>query len=128
MIVNPDNKYPDPDKVYSGSQNKKIIEMGQSLIPFIPPFLRVNAETWNEIPNAVQFREFLGWIWAHITLFRVCALTGWVTGLYYMHEQFDAALLFVIFSAFIGVFANLGDSAHQNEMSAYSVFNKGTQE
>lgn len=102
--------------------------MRRAIEPFIPPFLRVNEDTWKELPTRRQVVNGIRFFFQHLSLFSVLASVLWILGLYYA-QTFDAALLYAIISGFIGIFLNLGNNTGGNadRMSAYSVFNKGAQ-
>ena len=100
----------------------------QVIEPFIPPFLRVNAETWNQLPSQQQIQQALRWFWRQCTWRRTLVLIGWIATLYYVHFALDGAVIFVILSGFLLVFLNLDDVQYrEGDISAYSVFNRGAQ-
>ncbi|GLE01249.1 hypothetical protein PINS_up010079 [Pythium insidiosum] len=113
------------------------------LIPFIPPFLRVNRETKEALqswlaniarPETLRsVREALvtgiqrHGVW--IVLYGTLAAL-WVAGLYRVHrEAHEFAGSYVILSGFAALGFHLirGGDGTRDGMSAYSVFNKGGQ-
>ncbi|KAJ0405948.1 hypothetical protein P43SY_005514 [Pythium insidiosum] len=110
------------------------------LIPFIPPFLRVNRETREMLQSWITRatrRETLRQA-AH-SLFHVLRSHGvslvlygslaslWIASLYWIHrEAHEFAGSFVILSGFVALGLHLlrGGDGQRDGLSAYSVFNK----
>ena len=109
------------------------------MVPFIPPVLRVNRETRAEIRRKVAqmlSKEMLtslvlalGPHWRSLAGYAV-AISIWIRGLVYVHEHAaEFAGAYVIFCGFaaLGYHLVFGREGHAGGMSAYSVFNRGTQ-
>ncbi|RQM11487.1 hypothetical protein B5M09_006911 [Aphanomyces astaci] len=104
-----------------------------ALTPFIPPFLRVNEQTWVEIkalcPSLAQLRSVLTWQTLKYTVY----FAIWTAGLVWSGGH-DLVTLYIIASLFTLIVANLGDKEKDSVIvdehgravsipSAYSVFN-----
>uniref|UniRef100_M4BB17 SAYSvFN domain-containing protein n=1 Tax=Hyaloperonospora arabidopsidis (strain Emoy2) TaxID=559515 RepID=M4BB17_HYAAE len=109
------------------------------MVPFIPPVLRVNRETRAEIRRKVAqmlSKEMLTSLvlalrphWRSLAGYAV-AISIWIRGLVYVHEHAaEFAGAYVIFCGFaaLGYHLVFGREGHAGGMSAYSVFNRGTQ-
>ena len=109
------------------------------MVPFIPPVLRVNRETRAEIRRkAAQIlsRETLTRLvlalkphWRLLVRCTVAAAVC-IRGLVYVHDnapEFAGAYVILFGFAALGYHLVFGREEHAGGMSAYSVFNRGTQ-
>lgn len=100
---------------------------GQILVPFIPPFLRVNRKTWDQIPSRQTIQQAAQSCWACCSWTRLSIFGTW-SFLYLVAISIEQGLIFVILSGFLLILTNLEDiqdKDHPNYLSAYSVFNHG---
>lgn len=109
------------------------------LVPFIPPVLRVNRETRAEIRRKVAHllsKEALESValalrphWRSLVFYSLITAI-WIGGLVYIHHnEPEFAVAYVILSGFavLGYHLLVGGEGRAGGMSAYSVFNRGTQ-
>ncbi|KAF0691843.1 Aste57867_16997 [Aphanomyces stellatus] len=109
----------------------------EAVTPFIPPFMRVNAQTLEEIktmcPSKRQLQGLLTWTTLRYTIY----FAIWVYGLVLSGEG-EMVTLYVIATLFVGIIVNLGDKDKDSVgvdedgnavpiPSAYSVFNARNQ-
>jgi hypothetical protein len=106
------------------------------IIPFIPPVLRINRQTQQAfiayckslksqdlLIFLQKYLKILVFYWKAIGIFCI-----WTIGLVLVHKNTpEFALFYVICSGFITVGLNLRSDGSDTELSAYSVFNRGTQ-
>ncbi|CAK4620378.1 hypothetical protein LEN26_000439 [Aphanomyces euteiches] len=108
-----------------------------ALTPFVPPFLRVNAQTLEEIKALVPTKDQVLSLLTWKTLRNTIYFGLWTVGLVYSGEL-ESVTLYVIVSLFVVILANLGDKEKGsvavdengnpvNLPSAYSVFNSRNQ-
>ncbi|OQS01423.1 hypothetical protein ACHHYP_01051 [Achlya hypogyna] len=108
-----------------------------ALLPFVPPVLRVNAKTLEELKSLCPSTDQLRGVATAANAWRLGVFALWGVGLY-IAEQIGIASIFVMASILYGVLTNLGDKATDsvsvdedgNEIelpSAYSVFNRNKQ-
>jgi hypothetical protein len=108
-----------------------------ALMPFVPPFLRVNAQTVEEIKVLCPSYEYLRAFLSMTTLRRLTHLSVWGGGLY-VSEKLEMAPLFVMATILYAIVTNLGDKDKDSVTvdengdvmelpSAYSIFNANRQ-
>ena len=109
------------------------------LVPFIPPVLRVNRETRAEACRKVakllskatmkSIVLALRLYWRSLAGF-LLGTTIWIQGLVFIHHnEPEFAVAYVVLSGFVllGYHLLIGGEERTGDMSAYSVFNRGTQ-